>query len=142
MEQIDVETVILKLAVQHQKEAKSFGIGITALNAANQGMAAWSLRERQTRNKDQDMAEIVRLCMIKAAWKGWEKINIRFENKKMMNQIQTGKGDNIEIAAIMEDIQKMTLWFRMCSFVSLNEDTYSLCYNLSKIALLNFCDME
>ena len=61
-------------------------------------------RKRHSRNKDQDMAEAVRLCMIKATGQGWEKINIRFENKKMMTQIQTKKASNIEIATIMEDI--------------------------------------
>ena len=132
----------MKLAVQHQKEDKSFGIGITALNTANQGITAWSLRERQSGNKDQDLAEAVRLCMVKAAGKGWRKINIRFENRKMMTQFQNGKDGNIAIAAIMEDVQQMSLWFRMCSFERLNEGTDSLCYSLSKIALLNFCDME
>ncbi|CDP14440.1 unnamed protein product [Coffea canephora] len=141
-EQTCSEVVTQKLATQHQIGNNSFGIGITAANGASQGIAAWSLKERQAGNKAQDNAEAVRLCMIKAATKGWRDIKIRIEDRKLLDQIRAGKVRSLELATIIEDIQKMTSWFRMCFFDRLNEDIDSMCYSLSKIALLNFCDME
>ena len=78
----------------------------------------------------------------KEAKKGWRDIKIQIEDRKLLDQIRAGKARSLETATIIEDIQKMTSWFRMCSFDRLNEDIDSLCYSLSKIALLNFCDME
>nr|XP_027103028.1 uncharacterized protein LOC113724320 [Coffea arabica] len=141
-EQTSSEVVTLKLATQHQNGNNSFGIGITAANGAGQGIAAWSLRERQARNRAQDNVEAVRLCMIKAATKGWRDIKIRIEDRKLLDHIRAGKARSLEETTIIEDIQKMTSWFRMCFFERLSEDCDSLCYSLSKIALLNFCDME
>ncbi|XP_027155554.1 uncharacterized protein LOC113755889 [Coffea eugenioides] len=141
-QQTNSEVVTLKLATQHQNGNKSFGIGITAVNGASQGIVAWSLKERQAGNKAQDNAEAVRLCMIKAATKGWRDIKIRIEDRKLLDQIRAGNARSVESAIIIEDIQQMTSWFRMCFFDRLNEDIDSLCYSLSKIALLNFCDME
>ena len=75
----------MKLAIQHQTEQKTVGIGVTASNALEQGMEAWSLRERQLVNKKQDDVDAVRLCLIKAVEKGWRKVRILFANRKLLS---------------------------------------------------------
>lgn len=132
------EEVILEIGVKGQESSNILGIGVVATTTDNQRKEGWALVERSSSQKLQDDAMATRLALIK----GWTKVKVLINNKRLVNMMQQGTVSDIKMAALVEDIRLLEHLFRMCSFGYNCSTNMDLCNSLSCHALSSYCDEE
>ena len=132
----------MKVAVLKLATPRMMGIGITATDTQNQGLAAWSLKESSLETNCRMMLKQSDYALSRQLKKDGGKFRMDAQTKRLLSQLHSKRPADSRIATIVEDIPKMSPWFHMCSFNRVIQNDDNLCFSLSKIALDNFCDMK
>ena len=90
----------------------------------------------------QQEAEAIRYALIKALEQGWTAITFETTSKELLNQLQGNANKNNWVATELEDIQVLSILFRMCSFCLVGIENTDLSYIISAQALTRNQDVE
>ena len=142
-EQIEATDLMeLHVATHKASSGHKMGIGVVSKQKDSRIRAEWALVDRSSHMDIQDAAVAVRLALIKAAQLGWQRIKVINGNKQLIGLLKTRKGNNPNIATLVEDILALANLFHMCFFEEGKSTNMALCKTISSYALSIVMDEE
>ncbi|XP_071921851.1 uncharacterized protein [Coffea arabica] len=131
----------IRISTQVQEPTNRIGTGIIATNFNHQLVAAWALIDRKARNQVQNIAEAVKMAIIKAKQQQWQKITVYIPSPQLLKGLTEGIAKDIKMATLTDDINNLRALFQKCSFC-LDRRLDSRCDLISGYALGIFQDEE
>nr|XP_027086544.1 uncharacterized protein LOC113708281 [Coffea arabica] len=106
----------IRISTQVHESTNRIGTGIIATNFNQQLVAAWALTDRKARNQLQNVAEAVKMAIIKARQQQWQKITVYIPSSQLLKGLTEGIAKDIKLATLTDDINNLRALFLKCSF--------------------------
>ncbi|KAL3525424.1 hypothetical protein ACH5RR_013796 [Cinchona calisaya] len=112
-----VEDVVdISISVYRNSNMSKSGIGMVALACHRKLMSIWATKEDCRMSVEQDLAEAIKLTLIKACEQGWKKIRIFTNNPSIMSQLARKEYNHATLSILREDILWFSSLFSKCTF--------------------------
>ena len=119
-------------AVHQNKEGA--GWGLVARTWQKELVGAWAVPGMSCSTPKMEEALALRSAMLVAKQQGWRRVEFESDCKNVIDRVTNG-GDDVEIAAVLSDINSLKLSFYECCFSFTRRISNSVSHHLAKFAI-------
>ncbi|XP_071912962.1 uncharacterized protein [Coffea arabica] len=119
-------------AAVHQNKDKA-GWGLVARSWQKELVGVWAVPGVSCSNPKVEEALALRAAMLVAKCQGWRRVEFETNCKQVIDRINSGEND-VEIATVLSDIEKLKLSFYECCFSFTRRKSNSVSHQVAKFA--------